>query len=205
MTQQQKAIGILTLFCTLTIFLRVYITQSYHFTFLLWNLFLAMIPFLLSEWMKKKSLSKTIVILLTSIWLLFLPNVPYIVTDFIHLHKTNNIWFDLVMIFSFAFTGIVIAIVSMLDIYKIVQKKWTTILANIFMFLITFLCGFGIYLGRFLRLNSWDVFTIPSQTFKKTILLFKNEHVWFVSLGFGSLLWIFFYAYKTLNQEPIKK
>ncbi len=207
MTKQQQAIGILSIFCVLTITIRLLVTKSTDYTFLLWNLFLAIIPYILSEWMRKTKLTKIKTMFLSSLWLLFLPNSPYIITDLIHLHKSTStvIWLDLLMIFSFAFTGLSIAIISMYDMHKIIQKLWTNTLANCVIILITFLCGYGIYLGRFLRLNSWDIFTVPLQTFKKSILSFSNELAWLVTLGFGSLLWTLFFAYKTLNQSDIKK
>lgn len=207
MTKQQQAIGILSIFCILTITIRLLVTKSTDYTFLLWNLFLAIIPYILSEWMRKTKLTKIKTMFLSSLWLLFLPNSPYIITDLIHLHKSTStvIWLDLLMIFSFAFTGLSIAIISMYDMHKIIQKLWTKNLANCIIILTTFLCGYGIYLGRFLRLNSWDIFTVPLQTFKKSILSFSNELAWLVTLGFGSLLWTLFFTYKTLNQSDIKK
>lgn len=207
LTKKQKAIGLLVLFCMVTQLLRVQLTQSLFFSFLLWNLFLAIIPYILSERMKKKNLTKTKIIFHTSIWLLFLPNAPYIITDFIHLHhlKSTLIWYDLFMIFCFANTGLLLAIISIYDIHKIIQKKWTQTIANRFIIAVTFLCGFGIYLGRFLRFNSWDLFTAPLQTLKQSFASFSDQKTWFVSFGFGSLLWLLFSVYKALHIIEEKK
>ena len=103
MTKQQKGIGSLILFSVVTYLLRVQLTQSFFFGFLLWNLFLAVIPYTISEVLKIKPLKKATITLSLLIWLLFLPNAPYLITDFIHLHylKSTLIWYDLFMLFSF--------------------------------------------------------------------------------------------------------
>ncbi|WP_299160844.1 DUF1361 domain-containing protein [uncultured Tenacibaculum sp.] len=200
LNKTQKSILLIVLFCAILQLIRVQYTQSLFFSFLLWNLFLACIPYIVSEVMKKRPLTKTKIIIGTSFWLLFLPNAPYMITDFIHLHhsKSTMIWYDLFMIFCYANTGLLLSIVSMHTIYKIIQKNWTLTIANYFIIGVVFLCGFGIYLGRFLRFNSWDIFTTPLQTLKQSLTSFTNQNAWFVSIGFGSLLWIMFSLYKTL-------
>ncbi len=206
-TKQQQIISLLILFCVVTQLLRALLTQSIFFSFLLWNLFLASIPYVLSEVLKKRQLTKAKIIVSTSIWLLILPNAPYMITDFIHLHhlKSTLIWYDLFMIFCFANTGLLLSIVSMHTIYKIVQENWTLTIANHFIVAVTFLCGFGIYLGRFLRFNSWDIFTTPLQTLKQSFTSFTDQKAWFFSIGFGSFLWILFSVYKTLRVVPEEK
>ena len=120
------------------------------------------------------------------------------ITDFIHLHhsKSTLIWYDLFMIFCFAFTGLIIAVISIYDMYKIVLKNYNQIIANRFTITVAVLCGFGIYLGRFLRLNSWELFTHPLTTFKLIITSILNGNTWYVSIGFGTLIAIIFSVYK---------
>jgi len=190
MNKQQQAISLLVFFCIASLLLRV-------------HLFLAVIPYAISEWMQEKSLTKFKVFLGTSIWLLFLPNSPYMITDIAHLHnsKSTMIWYDLFMIFCFAGTGLLLAIISMHSVYEIIKKHWTLKIANLFIIVSSFLCGFGIYLGRFLRLNSWYVFTKPLQTLNECVSSFKNEKTWYITLGFGSLLWTLLTVYKTFNYK----
>lgn len=206
MTKKHQALGLLILFCVILVLIRIQITESTNYTFLLWNIFLAFIPYFLSEWMKKTSFTKPKIIILISIWLLFLPNAPYIITDLIHLHNypPKYIWYNLFMIFSFAFAGLSLAIISMYDVYRIIKKNWSTFTAYSFIVLASFLSGFGIYLGRFLRLNSWDVFTNPLYTLKQISASLSQNIAWFVSLGFGSLLWVLFSVYKTLQTSEEK-
>lgn len=201
MKQQQQAIALLILFCVVTLLIRVQLTQSLFFSFLLWNLFLAMIPYIISEWIQTSENSKIKVILVTSVWLLFLPNAPYLVTDFIHLHhlKSTLVWYDLCMLFSFAATGILLAVISMHTIYNTITKIYTEKIAYNFIIVSSFLSGFGIYLGRFLRLNSWHIFTNTKETFLLIFTSLTKEATWYVSIGFGVFLTLLFYVYMTFK------
>ena len=183
-------------FCIFLWMIRIKLTQSLFFGFLIWNLFLAFIPYLISSIIKKrkKNSSKFMLILILFIWLLFLPNAPYIITDFIHLHhtKANLVWLDIFILFAFSSTGLLLAILSLSDIYKIIKQKWNSKHANYFSISATFLCGFGIYLGRFLRFNSWDVFTKPLSVLKESVLSIYDPKTWFITISFGSFLYIIF-------------
>jgi len=203
MTKQQQAIALLILFCIASLFLRVKLTKSFFFGFLLWNLFLAIIPYLISEWMKNKKTTKIKTFIGIFIWLLFLPNAPYIITDFIHLHhlKSTLVWYDLYMLFSFAFTGLLLAIMSMDTIYDIILHQYSKKVANIIMVFFTLLTGFGIYLGRFLRLNSWYVFTNPKYVYFKITHALSQPNAWYTSLGFGFFLTLILLIFKTLKSS----
>lgn len=205
LTKTQNAIGLLIIFCIVLQLLRVQYTQSLFFSFLLWNLFLAIIPYAISELLKKMQPSKNTLLFSIGIWMLFLPNAPYIITDFVHLPKSTMLWFDLFLIFSFANTGLLLAIISINDIYKILKERFTVKIANRFITVTTILCGFGIYLGRFLRLNSWDVFTNPFSVLQTSFLSLTHSTMWFVTIGFASLLWILLSVFQNFtNQKEIR-
>lgn len=206
LTKSQNAIGLLILFCAVLQLLRVQYTQSLTFSFLLWNLFLATIPYCITELIKKSTPSKPKLFGLIFIWLLFLPNAPYIITDFIHLRNSKSamLWFDLFLIFSFACTSLVIALVSMNDMHKVMHKKWNLKTATKFINSAIILCGFGIYLGRFLRFNSWDIFTQPLFVVKRSVFSFSNSQTWYITLGFASLLWILFSVFRSFTELKIK-
>lgn len=199
LTKTQNAIGLLVIFCIVLQLIRVQYTQSLFFSFLLWNLFLAFIPYGISEWIKKKQPQKKVFLFLLVVWLLFLPNSPYIITDFVHLHhsKSTMLWYDLFLIFCFANTGLILAIVSMNDMYTMIQQQWTAKIANKSMIVITFLCGFGIYLGRFLRFNSWDLVTHPFSIIKQSFTSLTNSTAWFITVGFASLLWLLLSVFRS--------
>lgn len=203
LNKTQNAIGALVLFCTFLLLLRVQYTQSLFFSFLLWNLFLAVIPYVISEGIKKYQPKKFKLYFLLFVWLLFLPNSPYIITDFVHLHhtKSNMLWYDIFMLFSFANTGLLLALISMNDVYKIIRKEYSKLITNRFIISVTLLCGFGVYLGRFLRFNSWDMFTNPLSVIKKSLSSLTNTTTWFITIGFASLLWFLLLVFRNFSSQ----
>lgn len=160
-------LGFLTLTCFGFSVLRIQFTEDIElFPRLNWNLFLAFIPYFLSSFLilnPKYLKTKIVILTLLFFWLIFFPNAPYILTDLIHLEGKKNIqlWFDLILILSYAWTGLLFGLFSLSDIEKILRKtlskKWVIFIIS----LLLFIGSFGIYLGRFLRWNSWDVITDP--------------------------------------------
>ncbi len=204
MSKIQKNLLLMIVFCLALYAMRIYITKSFFFGFLIWNLFLALIPYLISSRIKKvelKKISNIKLIPILFVWLLFLPNAPYIITDFIHLHHSQStlVWLDMFLLFAFSLTGLILTIISMSNIYNIIELKWSLRCAKYFSISATFLCGFGIYLGRFLRLNSWDVFTSPITVIKKSLLTINDPKTWFITIVFGSFLYIIFILFKSLK------
>ncbi|MEO9893460.1 DUF1361 domain-containing protein [Aurantibacter sp.] len=186
-----------TAFSFLLLLFRIKITHSYFYTFLVWNLFLAAIPFFITQVMKYYSTwknSKPQKILLFVTWLLFLPNSPYIITDLIHLHDHNSIlkWLDLFLVFVFALNGLLLGLLSLLDMYVYIKNESSKTKAHISIFLISVLSGYGIYLGRFLRFNSWDFLTQPLYLFEQIRISLTEPKVWAITIAFGGLLWILF-------------
>lgn len=151
---------LMTSFCVALSIVRYSITGTKLFMFLNWNLFLAIVPWTISTMLILKN-SKTILplVLLVVVWLFFFPNSPYILTDLFHLkaRKTAPIWFDFVLIFSFAWTGLMFGFVSLIDIITLMKKRIGNFTVNIITILFLFISSFGIYLGRYLRWNSWDI------------------------------------------------
>jgi uncharacterized membrane protein len=141
---------------------------STGFRFLLWNLVLAWIPLLLALGIYDRYRRGTRTLLLApaaALWLLFLPNAPYIVTDFIHLAPAEPVplWLDGAILSAFAWTGILLGFVSIYLVHAVVRHRfgarvgWATVLAALG------LTSAGVYLGRFLRWNSWDLLVRPGQ------------------------------------------
>lgn len=144
------------------IVLRVMITKKLGFIFLIWNLFLAFIPFFISSWLYlfKHRFNKITMLPVAALWLLFFPNAPYIITDIIHLHpdKSFNYWFNLLIVVSTAWNALILGLLSLNDVQNVVAEKYNKSIAWIFSVTSLFLGAFGIYLGRILRWNSWDIF-----------------------------------------------
>lgn len=96
-------------------------------------------------------------------WFLFFPNAPYLVTDMLHLKSRDPVpkWFDLTMMMSFAWTGLILGYLSLLLMQEVVRRRQGRTWGWVFAGTMLALSSFGIYLGRFLRWNSWDVLTRP--------------------------------------------
>ena len=184
-------------FALLLLVFRAKLTHSYFYFFLIWNLFLAGIPFFITQVMKYYSAWRSSIgqkILLFSTWLLFLPNSPYIITDLIHLHDDDSIlvWLDLFLVFVFALNGLLLGLLSLIDMHGFISKSYSRKTSSITTFLICVLCGYGIYLGRFLRFNSWDILTEPLFLFEQIGSSLTRPKVWAMTFAFGGLLWILF-------------
>jgi uncharacterized membrane protein len=132
---------------------RVIFTNSHMFLFLNWNLFLAFIPWLFSMVLLLKPNLHHRNLLIFSLlfsWFLFFPNAPYILTDLFHLKEelTMPIWYDLIMILSFAWTGLLFGFVSLFNIELFLKKYLSKKIVPIISILLLFLGSFGIYVGR---------------------------------------------------------
>ena len=135
--------------------------------FLTWNLFLAWIPFVLSfgvAAIHHHRGPRLLLWVLGAGWLLFLPNAPYILTDFIHLGRVGGapLWFDAALIGTFAATGLALGLASLLVVHHVVEVRAGRIVGWVFAVGSLVLSAVGVYLGRFPRFNSWDVLTDPS-------------------------------------------
>lgn len=159
-----KSIIILaTLAVVLNIF-RIIIWGKFSFTWILWNIFLAFVPFLISSLMliltKEKKMNKVLFVIGIFLWMIFIPNAPYIVTDFIHIGTTRSIpiIYDILLIFNSALVGLILCFHSLFHIEQIVKTKHKKNTGRLIMGIFIIMISFGVYLGRFLRFNSWDIF-----------------------------------------------
>jgi uncharacterized membrane protein len=156
-----------SLFCIALVVVRNVHTGNVNFRYLIWNLFLAWIPFALAvfvydRWSRRRG--GVLLLVLSGLWLLFFPNAPYIATDVVHLQHDplSPYWYDAVTIAAFAWMGVLLGFAS-LYLMQTVVRQWRGVVAGwIFAFFAIALGSLGIYLGRFLRLNSWDALEHPS-------------------------------------------
>lgn len=152
--------------CVALVGVRVEWSGSGHFLFLIWNLFLAWIPLFASRLLRAahhRRAADITQLSLLAIWLLFLPNAPYVLTDLVHLQRGIGkfFWFDLAMLLSAACTGLLLGYASLLDVHKILEERFGRLCGWLVAVACLMLSGFGVYLGRVLRWNSWDVVTNP--------------------------------------------
>jgi uncharacterized membrane protein len=161
------------------------------FIFLIWNLFLAWIPYWISMRLYRmenqtSTISKISIGGILFLWLLFFPNAPYIITDLMHLYKQRGevpFWLDVMLILSFAWTGLMLGFASMFEVERFLQKRYTVWQSRILMVASIWLAGFGVYMGRFQRLNSWDVFTHPLKVVRWELHVLWNPIEYLDTLG----------------------
>jgi uncharacterized membrane protein len=185
--------------CAGLVFFRVQRTGSEYFLFMIWNLFLACIPLFASRLLQvahQKRIPDVAQLGLVAVWLAFLPNAPYVITDLIHLQHGPTLlyWFDLAMLLSCGAVGLLLGYSSMFDVHRIIDERFGPRVGWVVASSTLLLSGFGIYLGRALRWNSWDVVTNPRALFDSIAMCVFNPgeyaHIWAFSgiCGFGLLL-----------------
>ncbi len=151
-------------FIAALLLVRIAYSGNIRLLFLGWNLLLACIPYILSEFFKyahnKPAWKK---LLLFICWLLFFPNALYIVTDIIHLEAIPGVplWFDALLLFTASFAGLALAFASLLNAEIFISKYLSKKYVPAAVLLLLFAGSFGVFLGRFQRWNSWDVVTTP--------------------------------------------
>ena len=205
-----KTLSLITValtFSVIVLMVRMKLNKSFFFLFLIWNVFLAVIPYTITMYLNTKpNLNKLKLGFWFLVWLAFLPNAPYIVTDLIHIRIGNDalLWIDVLVVLSFALSGLFLFYLSILDMQRLISKKFKRLPIKAATTLVLFLCGFGVYLGRFLRYNSWEIISNPhiliSDIVDIIITPFQHYEAWLFTLGFGTFISVGFWMFKTINQ-----
>jgi uncharacterized membrane protein len=149
--------------CVVLLAVRKHAYGAVQYRYLVWNLTLAWIPLVLAvllyvAYRRRHSLAELVVIGMA--WLVFLPNAPYVLTDFIHL-APNHATFDTLILSSFAFTALAVGFASLLLVQIVVTRLFGSIVGWAVAVVSLFLASIGMYLGRAQRFNSWDVVSRP--------------------------------------------
>jgi uncharacterized membrane protein len=196
--------------CAFIVF-RIFYSGTYNYLNLLWNLFLAWLPYVFSTLAFSAYQINPkrwwLILLLGIFWLIFFPNAPYIVTDFYYLDSRPPIplWFDISLIAIFAFTGCFLAIASLRSIHIIIERFLGKIIGWIFALFSLGLASLGVYLGRFGRYNSWDILFKPKPVLKEIIVNLLNplDNLGFIgfTLMFTSILLVFYLMFVTASQS----
>jgi len=203
--------------CFMVVF-RKLILGYLDYRYLMWNLFLAWIPLILSiiigytYFFHKRSVFRKIYLLfLGLIWVVVYPNCPYIITDFIHLggmkYYINTIgytmnfliWYDFIMISLFILTGFLLGFISLYVIQMLITDRFNKWIGYIFVGSVLFLSSFGIYLGRFIRWNSWDIVLKP-KILINSILNNSNGYAVEFTISFGLFLILIYFALNYLTK-----
>ncbi len=169
--KQSRLLRVLLLssfFSILFFIMRVLNQRDLEYWYLNWNLVLAWLPLLFSVILvgrlRRSGWSTWQNIVLTVLWLGFLPNSFYIMTDFIHLQHTLNatLLYDVVLILSFTLNGLLLGYISTFMVHNEIKKRYSTNVTNAIIGGVFLACSFAIYLGRYLRWNTWDVIINPA-------------------------------------------
>lgn len=167
---------------------------------MMWNLFLALVPLAPALVLaRRRARGKRGVLngLLWLVWLLFLPNGPYMVTDLMHIDRylpgggqlpTLDGWMGILHITSAIVAAATAGSLSMYLVYP-PEKSGRRVLRMLAAGGVSLLCGVGIYIGRYLRFNSWDALTRPLAVIEETLQRVSWQSAAYVLL-FGAVTWL---------------
>jgi uncharacterized membrane protein len=208
-SELERTLILSCLFSIGLVFFRGLYADNWRYISLIWNLFLAFVPYWISstaskrkDWMQSNV--KFFVVFIC--WLLFLPNSFYIITDLFHLrhHVSIPLWYDLALIFSTAWNGLLMGVLSVRQMEKIVEKKWNIETGVWFLYPIMLLNAFGIYLGRYSRFNSWDVVTNPSNLIDEIMYMLvhpiRNRLDWGMIFCYAVLMTLIYVTVKKISK-----
>ena len=155
----------------------------------------------------KKMNSAAIVFLVA--WLLFFPNAPYMITDIFHYEERPPVpfWYDVLLVISAAWNGLILGMVSLMNVENFLSRHIKPLLVKFIVFTSLLLCGYGIFIGRFLRFNSWNILTDPgylAYTSAHHVLLPQRyPKLWVFTVLFAALLSIIYFTLKKLPRHEV--
>jgi uncharacterized membrane protein len=158
------------------IVIRIIFTGGLSKVFLVWNLFLAWIPIILIYFTSEKTKKVWLPIILI-LWIMFFPNTPYLITDLKHLNHSLpfiEYWLDLFILSITSLLGFLLTVFAIFQIKNKLSYFIPKKLTSIFIIFIIIVSGFGVFLGRFERLNSWHIITNTKEVFNTTINVLKT-------------------------------
>ena len=189
------------------VFVRVTRTMHLHYVFLLWNLLLAWMPYVLARiiaFRARKGAGLPELSMLGIVFLGFLPNAPYLVTDLMHLHRQSSVpyWYDALMLASFGWAGLVLGVASLQITASVLRARTSKMVSVAYVLSASILVAFGIYLGRFLRLNTWDAAVHPLKVLECAIepVIHPVHHAgaWIFTAAFSAF---FLASYASLSRR----
>jgi len=151
--------------CVAILEVRIRRTGDSYYRFLVWNLILAWVPFALAllAYERARRGVDVVVAAFVVLWLLFFPNAPYILTDFIHLNENAvaPVWYDALMLSAFAWTALLLGFASLFLIQVVIRRALGPLWGWLGVVGALGLASLGVYIGRFIRFNSWDALLHP--------------------------------------------
>jgi len=205
--KEKAPLVMLVFWCVAMLGVRMWYSHGDMNGFLLWNLTLAVVPFVAATVVRALPSNRILIaprVVLLATWLAFLTNAPYLVTDLMHLGPAAPVpfWFDVALFGSYAATGVLLGYAAVADVEAWLSGVIGRVAAAFVAFGALLLCGFGIYLGRFLRWNSWDVLSSPrrlaSQALHQLAHPLSHPSAWEVSAVYGVGLVLGYIALRSL-------
>lgn len=206
---------ILTIIACIFISIRIVYKGNLRYAFLIWNIFLTWIPYYLSIIFTYHAFKSRLLKYITGfVWLLFYPNAPYMITDFIHLSAYNfytstqnnfafnssfSDWYDFFLISIFVILGLILSFCSLKLMHKRIKECFSYIISWLFVLIVSVLSGYAIYLGRFIRVNSWELVTNPLYLFH-VLMENINFNGFIFTLLFGGLSFFIYFALYISNK-----
>ena len=163
-----QTLGILSALCLGLFVFRLLATGVSRYWFVPENLLLAWLAlffgWVLVQQLQSRGWRNWRSLVLTGLWLLFLPNAWYVMTDFIHVFDSGEIsyLYDIAMITALTLTGFLLGFASLFMVHRQLLKRLDIFSSALLIGAVILLISFAIYLGRDLRWNTWDILTNPS-------------------------------------------
>lgn len=187
------------------LFYRCLFTVSFNYTFFLWNLLIAFVPYAISKQLSKRKILNLQAFLLLILWLLFFPSCIYLFTDMLQMHKTNfPAAYDVCMFLSFAVTGMLPGLMSLRKVETFLSRHIPPFFVRLSVLLFIFLSSYHIVLARFLHFRSWNITADLRKMFRASEedILFpqSNVHAWITIVTLVILIDILYAGFKQLNR-----
>lgn len=195
------------LFTNVLLLARIAYAQKPTFIFIPWNLFLAILPLYFAYQLNSKQVTGAKAWALTALWLLFFPNSMYIITDLFHLRERGNVplWYDLLILISAAIMGIIMGFASLAQVERFFKDRVPAKYMHCILLCVFMLCGYGIYIGRYLRWNSWDIIAQPFGLFSDMayhiVHPLRNMECWLLTALFGIWMYMLYSYFRIYMRE----
>jgi uncharacterized membrane protein len=191
---------------------RVLRTDQLAYCFLAYNLALAWIPLGLAALTGRLARERSPLSGPAGLaWWLFFPNAFYMVTDLVHLHARPGVpyWFDIAMTVAFAWCGTLLALASLSRMHALVRELRGALAGWAFALFACLSSGFGIWLGRVQRWNSWDAALHPILVAEDSLHALAHPlrapSAWGVTLAFGSLFTALYVAVASMPRGEAQR
>jgi len=198
--------------CVVLVVTRVIVAADITHLFLVWNLLLAWLPLIFALQVCEQHVQggrrRWRLAAWGATWLLFFPNAPYIFTDLTHLTSKfrGHYWVDMMLILSCALTGLMLGFVSLYLVQSVVAARCGRGMGWLFILGVAGLSGVGVFMGRFLRWNSWDVVWRPWTMFQRAGAWlsdpFSDARPYVFSAVFAVFLFIAYLMFYALTKLP---